>query len=135
MPKEKILKVSEFNKLIYNHLKSIGEVVVEGEISEMKTGQEKWLSLTIKDEKAYVEVFSLVSWIKNHDILEQGMLVHVYGKPHLYQKTGRFSLFANQIVPAGEGALRIAFEKLKLKLEKEGLFALERKRPLPTFPE
>lgn len=133
--KTKIFKVSQFNELVHSHLKSIGEVVVEGEISELNIGQGKWLSLTIKDEEASVGVFSLLSWIKNYGELEQGMLVHVYGKPWLYKKIGKFSLFADQIVPAGEGALRIAFEKLKQKLDKEGLFAPERKRPLPMFPE
>jgi exodeoxyribonuclease VII large subunit len=63
------------------------------------------------------------------------MLVHVYGTPRLYQKTGKFSVFANQIVPAGEGALRLAFEKLKDQLEKEGLFDEQRKRTITKFPE
>lgn len=135
MAGEKIFSVSEFNDFIKSYLSEIGEIVVEGEISELKVSQNKWLFLTIKDKQASVEVFSVVFKIRNYDVFEQGMLVHVYGKPYLYKKTGRFSIFANQIVPAGEGALRIAFEKLKLKLEKEGLFDLERKRPLPLFPE
>lgn len=135
MAEDKILTVSEFNDFIKSYLSGVGEVVVEGEISELKVSQNKWLFLTIKDKQASVEVFSLVFKIRNYDVFEQGMLVHIYGKPYLYKKTGRFSIFANQIVPAGEGALRIAFEKLKLKLEKEGLFDLERKRPLSLFPE
>lgn len=135
MAKEQIFSVSEFNEFIKTYLSSVGEIVVEGEISEIRVSQNKWLFLTIKDEESSVEVFSVIFKIKNYGVLEQGMLVHIYGTPHLYQKTGRFSLFANQIIPAGEGALRVAFEKLKFKLEKEGLFDLERKRPLPMFPE
>lgn len=135
MTEEKILTVSEFNEFIKSYLSDVGEVAVEGEISEIKVSQNKWLFLTIKDKEASVEVFSVVFKIRNYDVFEQGMLVHVYGKPYLYKKTGKFSIFANQIVPAGEGALQIAFEKLKLKLEKEGLFDPERKRPLPVFPE
>ena len=135
MAEEKILTVSEFNEFIKSYLSDVGEVAVEGEISEIRVSQNKWLFLTIKDKEASVEVFSVVFKIRNYDVFEQGMLVHVYGKPYLYKKTGKFSIFANQIVPAGEGALQIAFEKLKLKLEKEGLFDPERKRPLPVFPE
>lgn len=135
MDKEKIFQVTEFNEFIRTYLSSMGEVVVEGEISEIKVSQNKWLFLTIKDKVSSVEVFGIVFKIKNYDVFEAGMSVYVYGTPHLYQKTGRFSLLANQIVPAGEGALRIAYEKLKLKLEKEGLFDLKRKRPLPIFPQ
>lgn len=135
MSQQKIFQVSEFNEFIGLYLGKIGEVVVEGEISEIKVSQGKWLFLTIKDEESSVEIFSLIFRIKNYGLLEEGMLAHVYGIPRLYKKTGRFTLFANQIVPAGEGALRIAFEKLKLKLEREGLFDETRKRPLPAFPQ
>lgn len=130
-----IFQVSEFNEFINAYLGQVGEVVVEGEISEIRTSQGKWLFATIKDEEANVAVFGLTFKLSGYDLLEPGMLVHVYGTPRLYKKTGQFSIFANQIVPAGEGALRLAFEKLKSKLDKEGLFDIERKRKLPVFPE
>jgi len=132
---DKIYKVSEFNEFINNYLGEIGEVVVEGEISKIDINQNKWVFATIKDKETSVSVFGLAFRIKNLDVLEEGMLVHIYGIPRLYKKTGRFSIFASLIVPAGEGAIRIAFEKLKLKLEKEGLFDEARKRPLPMFPQ
>ncbi|MFZ5932596.1 MAG: exodeoxyribonuclease VII large subunit [Patescibacteria group bacterium] len=91
--------------------------------------------LRIKDESSSVEVFGVTYQISGYSVLEPGMLVHVYGTPRLYSKTGKFSVYANQIVPAGEGALRLAFERLKEKLEREGLFNLERKRQTPEFPE
>ncbi len=132
---EKIFKVSEFNEFINIYLNKVGEVVVEGEISQINISQGKWLFLTIKDKDSSVEVFSVLNTISNYDLLEEGMLVHIYGIPRLYQKTGRFSISAYQILPAGEGSLKIAFEKLKLKLEEEGLFSEARKRPLPLFPQ
>ena len=131
----KIFKVSEFNEFVNSYLVQVGEVIVEGEISQISVSQNQWLFITIKDKESSVEVFGTVRKISGYDLLEQGMLVHVYGTPGLYKRSGRFSIRAEQIVPAGEGALRLAFEKLKLKLEKEGLFDLQRKRPLPTFPE
>lgn len=130
-----IFSVSEFNELIYRHLQLLGDVVVEGEISEIKVSQNKWLSLTIKDESASLPIFGMIFKISGWRILEEGMRVRVYGSPRLYQKTGRFSLWANDIIPAGEGALSIAFEKLKAQLEKEGLFDNARKRTITAFPE
>ena len=135
MTEEKIFQVSEFNDFVSTYLEQIGEVVIEGEISEVKISQGKWLFATIKDKESNVDIFGLAFKLSGCDLLEVGMLVHVYGVPRLYKKTGRFSVFVNQIVPAGEGALRLALEKLKSKLEKEGLFDTARKRLLPIFPE
>lgn len=132
---ERIFRVSEFNEFINLYLGGVGEVIVEGEVSEIRVSQGKWIFLTIKDEESSVEVFGITYQISGYSLLEPGMLVHVYGTPRLYKKTGRFSIFADSIAPAGEGALRIAFEKLKQKLENEGLFDPERKRPIPAFPE
>lgn len=135
MTSEKIFRVSEFNEFVNTYLNQIGEVIVEGEISEINVSQNQWLFMTIKDKESSVEVFSTIRKISGYDLLEQGMLVRVYGSLGLYRRSGRFSIHAEQIIPAGEGALRLAFEKLKLKLEKEGLFDPKRKRPLPTFSE
>lgn len=130
----KIFTVSEFNEFI-DILVSQEKVVVEGEISEIHVSQEKWLFATIKDANAAVEVFAIAEEISTLPLLEIGMLIHVFGRPRLHQKSGRFRIWAEQIIPAGEGALRIAFEKLKEKLSKEGLFAEARKRPLPLYPK
>lgn len=132
---EKIFKVSEFNEFINLYLEGAGEVTVEGEISQFRVNQGKWVFITIKDEDASVEVFGMTFQLGNVSALEEGMLVHVHGKPRLYKKSGRFSIFADTVIPAGQGALQAAFEKLKKKLEREGIFAPERKRPLPPFPE
>lgn len=130
----KVYTVAEFNEYI-DLLISQKEVVVEGEIGELNLAQGKWVFATIKDENASCEVFAYAEQITTLPVLEVGMLVHVYGRPRLYLKTGRFRIWAEHILPTGEGALRLAFEKLKKQLEKEGLFAVERKRPLPPFPE
>jgi len=135
MAEERIFQVSEFNEFINGYLYQVGEVVIEGEISQINVSQNRWLFVTIKDKESSVEVFSTTQKISGYDLLEQGMLVRVYGSPGLYKKSGRFSIRAEQIVPAGEGALRLAFEKLKLKLETERLFDFQRKRQLPVFPE
>lgn len=134
MADEKIFQVSEFNEFI-DILVSQQEVIVEGEITEINVSRGQWVFITVKDQESNLEIFSMVHELNTLDLLEEGMLVHVYGTPHLHRKSGRFRLHAYQILPAGEGQLRIAFEKLKLQMEKEGLFAPERKRPLPLFPQ
>lgn len=135
MENKGVLWVSEFNELINGYLSIMGEVYVKGEISQLRVSQNKWIFLIIKDNTSSVEVFGTIYSIHNHRELEEGMLVQVTGTPRLYQKSGRFSIFADQISPAGLGALQIAFEKLKLRLEKEGIFDVSRKRSLPEFPE
>jgi len=130
----RIFKVSEFTEFVSVYLEQVGTVTVEGEISELKISQSKWIFLTIKDTSASLSVFAVLYQITNVNSLSEGMLVKVTGVPRLYQKTGRFSLFAESIIPSGEGALNQALLKLKARLAKEGLFASERKRPLPLFP-
>jgi exodeoxyribonuclease VII large subunit len=130
-----ILPVSSFTQLVADHLSVLGEVCVEGEISQMQVSQGKWLFLTLKDQAASISVFAPAFKITALNSLTDGMKVHVFGTASLYQKTGRFSLNAYRIVPAGEGALRLAYEQLKTKLQAEGLFDATRKRKIPRLPE
>ncbi len=130
-----IFTVTELNTIVNAHLNQLGELTIEGEISQFNLSQGKWIFMTLKDENASVEVFGSTFTIKNYKLLESGMLVRVVGLPKLYEKSGRFSVSASQIVPTGTGALQLAYEKLKKQLDTEGLFAIERKRPIPFFPE
>ncbi|MCA9392008.1 exodeoxyribonuclease VII large subunit [candidate division WWE3 bacterium] len=135
MELEQIFSVSEFNEFVSQYLSKVGEVTIEGEISELKVSQGKFIFGAIKDEGASVDIFGMTFQITNLSQIEEGMLVKVVGTPRLYEKTGRFSVSVRQIIPSGEGALRRAFEKLKAQLEAEGLFDAARKRPLPRFPQ
>ncbi len=130
-----IFSVSEFNEFIDEYLDSVGEVVVEGEISEIRINQGKWVFMTIKDESASLRIFSFTWTLKNLSSLTEGMLVRVKGSPGLYKKNASFSLQASEVLPSGEGALRLAFEQLRKKLSEEGLFDVSRKRSLVSFPE
>jgi exodeoxyribonuclease VII large subunit len=67
--------------------------------------------------------------------IEPGMEIIVSGTPNIYKPSGRFSLRAETVELVGEGALKKAYDELKAKLEKDGLFALEKKRALPEFPQ
>jgi exodeoxyribonuclease VII large subunit len=129
-----VFQVSECIEALNHHLSLLGEFVVEGEISRIDIKNHNLLFLTIKDKSSAIDIFSMAHIIKNYRQFEPGMLVHIYGTAGLYKGSGKFRLFANQIVPHGEGALQIAFDKLKAQLEAEGVFDPSHKRPLPLWP-
>jgi exodeoxyribonuclease VII large subunit len=130
---DKVFSVSEFIGEI-NALLAF-PVTVEGEVSGYGVSQGKWVYFNLKDEKeeAVAPCF-MVAWNLKQP-LEDGMRVRVYGSPRVYPKSGKFSITVERVEPVGEGALKRAFELMKSKLESEGLFAVERKRGLPRFPE
>jgi exodeoxyribonuclease VII large subunit len=103
-----------------------------GEVDEYRVIHNKWVTFKIKDETASVGCFMTVWQLRT--VIEDGMLVRAAGTPKLREKGGYFSFVLSDVKPAGEGALKRAFELLQQKLAAEGLFAAERKRPLPRFP-
>ncbi len=115
---------------------SFPSVIVEGEISNFKRHMPSGhLYFTLKDEEAQVRC---VMWRSDaarvrFDVAD-GMKVIVKGRVSLYEPRGDFQLYAVSLVPAGQGALQLAFEQMKKKLEEEGLFSEEHKKPLPRFP-
>lgn len=107
------------------------QVIVEGEVAELKASGKGWASFSIKDETALIRCFGSEAPLKG---IEDGMLVRVVAAPKLTPKFG-FNLSYYAITPVGEGSIRRAFELLRRKLEAEGLFAAERKRQLPELPK
>lgn len=129
---EPIFSVSEFIEYI-NLAIGRKKVVVEGEVSSFHINQGKWVFFDLKDEESKVSCFMIAYTLDT--VVEDGMKVRVTGAPRVHGKSGKFSIFAQRIELHGEGALRKAFELTKKKLAAEGLFAPERKRVLPEFPE
>lgn len=126
------LSVSEAIVLINQTLEYAYPVlVVEGEVSSYKVNQGKWVFFDLKDAEGTLACFMPVFQLRMP--LEDGMRVRVLASPKL-TAWGKFSLTVRQVAPIGEGSLKRAFELLKTKLEAEGLFAEERKRPLPPLP-
>lgn len=128
--------VAQFNQIVNTTLTSaIGEVIVEGEITQLNVTTKGGVNIIIKDqeETAILNVSGYSPRIEGLKLVEQGMKVAAYGTPNLWSAGGRFSLQIYKILPLGEGALKEAYEKLKKELEASGLFAPERKRPLPDY--
>lgn len=130
-----IFQVSEFIEAVNHHLSRLGQVEIEGELSRLDIKNGRLIFATLKDATSSLDIFSMTQMIRNLSQLEPGMLVRVTGTAGLYKGSGKFRLFASSIMPHGEGSLQLAYEKLKAQLEGEGLFALERKRPLPLWPK
>lgn len=106
-------------------------IEVEGEVASFKVNQGKFVFFDLKDEDASVNCFMMLFQLRVP--VEDGMKVVVTASPKL-TKWGKFSLTVKSIRPSGEGSIKKSFELLKEKLDKEGLFAPERKRVLPTIP-
>lgn len=132
----KIFSVSEFIEYVNGVMReavSPTEMAVEGEVASFGISQQQWVRFDLKDGDGLLNCFLHISRLRQP--LEDGMKIRVFGYPKIYAKYGKLSLVVERIELVGEGALRRAFELLKKKLEAEGLFAPERKRPIPRFPE
>ncbi len=106
-------------------------IIIVGEIANFKINQNKWVFFDIKDEESSMGCF--MSVFNLHTVIEDGMRVRIRARPGL-TRWGKFSLTIQDIQPVGTGSIKRAFNLLKDKLEKEGLFDDERKRPLPYLP-
>src|ERR1041385_1243433 len=128
--------VSELTQQIRAALeKSFGSVWVEGEVSNFRPHNSGHWYFTLKDEFAQVRAACYRS--SNQRIrfcLEDGMLVRARGRLSVYEPKGEYQLIADSLEPVGAGALQLAFEQTKARLEAEGLFAQKLKRPIPMFP-
>ncbi|HHW27834.1 MAG TPA: exodeoxyribonuclease VII large subunit [Firmicutes bacterium] len=134
---ENAISVSQLNAYVRETLwkdEFLRQVLVRGEIANLRNYQGH-LYFTLKDEKASVRA---VMWRSDTSRLtfvpKDGDQVLVAGSVSVFERDGIYQVYATYMEPSGLGALYAALEKLKAKLEAEGLFAPERKRPLPAFP-
>lgn len=108
---------------------------VEGEISNLSRPASGHVYFTLKDSNAQVRcALFRQNAARVRQALKDGLQVKVRGKVSLYEGRGDYQLILDTLEPAGDGALRLAFEALKTKLDEEGLFSTERKRALPQHP-
>jgi exodeoxyribonuclease VII large subunit len=114
---------------------TVGPLWVAGEISNWRRVASGHCYFTLKDKQSQLRA---VMWNRTAQVLpfrpDDGMQVLVHGRPTVYAVRGDLQLQVEQMEPRGAGALQLAFEQLKTKLEAEGLFLPARKRPLPRFP-
>lgn len=131
-----IYTVSEITQDIKIILENtFGEVWVEGEISGIRKIATGTVFFALKDNNSLlscVMFFSHAAELKFE--IKDGMQIICFGKVSVYEKDGKYQLYAEKIEPKGVGSLQLALEQLKQKLEKEGLFRQEHKRAMPYLP-
>jgi exodeoxyribonuclease VII large subunit len=136
MQERRALSVSELTARIKISLEGqFGEVMVEGEISNYRRHSSGHWYFTLKDEGAMLRCASFR--MQNRFIRftpEDGLSVRAHGRLSLYEARGEYQLIVEFMEPVGIGSLQLAFEQLKSRLAREGLFDLERKRQLPLLP-
>lgn len=131
-----IFKVSELNKGIKELLEnSFNEIWVEGEISGLKESSLGHVYFDLKDENSLIScVFFKWAVSKCKFKVENGLLVKVRAIVTIYDKQSKYQLQIRELISLSAGPLQLAFEQLKEKLKKEGLFDESRKRKIPSFP-
>ena len=140
MQKDTVFSVSQINEYIKMTLESnpvLKGLWLRGEISNFKSNYASGhMYFSLKDESSSIRaVMFRGSASKLKFRPESGMTVIVHGKISTYTVSGDYQIIIDDMQPDGAGALAIAFEQLKRRLDAEGLFAPERKRPIPKFPK
>jgi exodeoxyribonuclease VII large subunit len=124
--------IAEINSLLEQGFAGIR---VEGEVTNASTSGRGHLYFSLKDDSAAIDCVMWASRARQLKFeLEDGLAVLSSGSLTIYPQRGRFQMVVDDLQPQGVGALQLAFEQLKQKLEAEGLFAAERKQPLPALP-
>ena len=133
------LTVSELNARIKGLIESdpvLGSVCVRGELSNYKVYPSGHHYFTLKDAESSLRcVMFRFAASKLRFRPESGMGVTVWGRVSVYPRDGAYQLYCEDIMPEGAGDLQVAFEQLKEKLQREGLFDPAHKKPIPRYPE
>jgi len=137
--KTHIYTVSEITRNIRNILENeFPEVWIEGEISNLSMPASGHIYFTLKDENTEIKsvIYKFQKTLTTPTVpLKDGLSIIAFGKISVYEKQGQYQIIISKWEPKGIGALQLAFEELKKKLQKEGLFDEKHKKPIPIFPQ
>ena len=136
-PRRQVWKVSELTRRIKGALEgTFGSVWVEGEVSNLRRPASGHAYFTLKDAASQLRAVMFRSALAGVTVpLKDGLLVRGYGQITVYEAAGDYQILLRKLEAAGEGELMLRLEALKKRLAAEGLFAAERKRPLPALPQ
>ena len=135
-PQKRVWKVSEITERIGDLLEgAFPDVWIEGEVSNFRPAQSGHLYFTLKDARAQIRCVCFRDQARLLKFRpEDGLHVTVRGSLGVYEIRGEYQIYVSYIEPVGAGALQVAFEQLKKKLQEEGLFEAARKKALPVLP-
>lgn len=133
----KVLSVTELTWQIKRLLEQqVGEIWVTGEVTNLRSQSSGHIYFTLKDVGAQLNCVLFRGEAQvDRSLLQDGRKVTLQGDVTVYESRGQYQLRVTKVELQGIGALQAAFETLKQKLKAEGLFAQERKRPLPRYPQ
>lgn len=136
MDERQVWKVSDVNQAVREILEnSLMPLWVQGEVGTLNIHGSGHVYMTLKDRKSQIKAVFFGGGAQARGMkLQQGMEIEVFGKLTVYEVRGEYQFSIRAIRPLGVGDLQRRYEELKAKLESEGLFALERKRPIPALP-
>lgn len=136
-PVRSILSVSELTSQVRRLLEQhVGSIWVTGEVTNLRAQGSGHIYFTLKDAGSQLScVLFRGETVPHRELLQDGQKLLLQGDVTVYEARGQYQLIVRDVELQGTGALQIAFEKLKQKLAAEGLFAPERKRPLPRYPQ
>src|ERR1700759_2571466 len=136
MPERRIWSVSELSARIRDVFsRNFTDILVQGEISNCREAQSGHVYCTLKDERAQIRCVCFKTQLRAMKFRpEDGLRVTVRGSISVYEARGDYQIYIESIEPVGLGALQLAFDQLKKRLEAEGLFSPDRKKPLPMLP-
>jgi len=136
MPDKKAFSVSELTARIRDLFsRNFTDILVQGEISNCREAQSGHVYCTLKDERAQIRCVCFKTQLRAMKFKpEDGLQVTMRGSISVYESRGEYQIYVESMEPVGRGALQLAFEQLKKRLEAEGLFNAARKRSLPLLP-
>ncbi len=130
-----VTQLNDYLKMLMDGDCVLSDLFVRGEISNLTVARSGHLYFTLKDEEGQLRAVMFRSYADRLRIrLADGMRVIVHGHVSLYGASGQYQLYADELQPDGVGTLAMQFEQLKRKLQAEGLFDIERKKPIPKMP-
>ena len=136
---DKYITVSQLNRYLkfkFDQDPNLNQVFLKGEISNFKAHTRGHLYFTIKDEASRINAVMFYSQASKINFTpEDGMKVMVTGRISVYEATGGYQIYVDDMIQDGVGNLYIEYEKLKKKLASEGLFDASKKKKIPKFPE
>src|ERR1700680_4422941 len=135
-PERRVWKVRDLVAAVRSHIeREYSDAWVEGEISNFRAPDSGHLYFTLKDGNAQIRGVMFRSAARLLRFRpSDGLQVVVRGRITVYEERGELQISAEYLEPKGAGSLQLAFEQLKAKLETEGLFAADRKKPIPSLP-
>jgi exodeoxyribonuclease VII large subunit len=136
IPERRVFSVSELTGRIRDlFIRNFTDILVEGELSNCHEAASGHLYCTLKDDRAQIKCVCFKTQLRLMKFRpENGLHVTVRGSISVYETRGEYQIYIENIEPVGLGALQLAFDQLKKRLEAEGLFSAERKKPLPMLP-